>query len=457
MADDLPMDNVKIFVIEDDDWYGQLIEYHLSLNPDYEVQLFNNAKEALKNLHQKPAVITLDYSLPDMNGAEVLEKIKRSAPDSEVVILSGQEDVKVAVKLLQQGAYDYIVKDDDAKDRLWNTVNKILENRQLKGKIEELQSEVEQKYDFSKNIIGNSPAMQKVFKLMEKAVKTNITVSISGETGTGKELVAKSIHYGSLRKKEAFVAINLSAIPKDLIESELFGYEKGAFTGANTRRKGKFELAHKGTLFLDEIAEVDMNIQTKLLRVLQERELNRIGGSETIKFDIRLLVATHKDLKDEVAAGRFREDLYYRVIGLPITLPPLRERENDVLHLAQFFLNAFCKQNELPKLTISSDARKKLLSYKFPGNVRELKAVMDLAAVMAQDGVVEAEDITFNEVSGAGKSFIDEKMTMKEYTERIIFSYLDKYDNDVLRVADMLDIGKSTIYRMIKKKKNFSI
>jgi DNA-binding NtrC family response regulator len=285
---------------------------------------------------------------------------------------------------------------------------------------------------------------------MEKAVKTNITVSISGETGTGKELIAKAIHYNSKRKNKPFVAVNITAIPDTLIESELFGYEKGAFTGAMTRRIGKFEEAEGGTIFLDEIGEMDLSLQAKLLRVLQEREITRIGGNQTVKLDVRLLVATHKDLAEEVKAGKFREDLYYRLLGLPVHLPPLRERGNDVILVAKYFLDQFAKDNQLNKFKIVQEAQEKLLTYPFPGNIRELKSIVELAAVMAENGEIRPQDITFNSTARV-ESFLYQEMSMQEYMYRIIRHYLNKYDDNVLEVARKLDIGKSSLYRYLKE------
>ena len=294
--------------------------------------------------------------------------------------------------------------------------------------------------------------MQRIFKLMEKSAKTNITVSITGETGTGKELVTKGIHYNSPRKKKPLVAVNISAIPNELIESELFGHEKGAYTGANARRIEKFEEANNGTIFLDEIREMDINMQAKLLRVLQEREVTRVGGNTSVKVDVRVIEATHRNLSDEVKKGNFREDLFYRLLGFPIELPPLRERDNDVLLLAKFFLDDFPKENKLGKISFSAEAKEKLKRYPFPGNVRELKAVMDLTVVMSSDGIIQDEDISFR-ASNAVSDFLTEEMTLKEYNNRIIKSFLKRYDNNVLKVADKLDIGKSTIYRMIQEEK----
>lgn len=439
----------KIFVVEDDPWYGEILSYHLSLNPDYEVTLLASGKECLNMLHKKPQVVTLDYTLGDFNGREVLKKIKQNSPDTQVVIISGQEDIRTAVELLKEGAYDYIVKNEDTNNRVWNTMVKIRENFSLKGEIEYLREEIGHKYDFRNAIIGSSPAIEKVFKLIEKAVKTNINISITGETGTGKELVAKSIHYHSERKKQAFVAVNMAAIPRELMESELFGYEKGAFTGANARRIGKFEEANGGTIFLDEIGELELSLQSKILRILQEREVNRIGGNGSVKIDVRVIVATHKNLAEEVKKGNFREDLFYRLLGLPVELPPLRERGNDILLLAKFFLDEFCKENKLPKIQISAQAKEKLMKYPYPGNVREMKAIIELAAVMSDEYFIQPEDINFN-ASHDLSLFPMEETTLREYERRIIQYYLEKYDNNVLLVAQKLDVGKSTIYRMIQ-------
>jgi DNA-binding NtrC family response regulator len=351
--------------------------------------------------------------------------------------------------LLKEGAYDYIVKDDDAKERIWNTVMHARENSNLRDEITQLKEEIGKKYEFTKIIKGNSPAIKQIFSLMEKAAKTNITVSVTGETGTGKELVAKAIHYNSTRAKKSFVAVNVAAIPKELIESELFGHEKGAFTGAAARRIGKFEEAHGGTLFLDEIGEMDLNMQSKLLRVLQEREVTRVGSNQVVKIDVRLIVATHRDLADEVRKKAFREDLYFRLLGLPIKVPPLRQRSNDIILLAKFFADEFAKENKIDKISISSEAQKKLMKYPFPGNVRELRAIMELATVMSDAGIIEEDHINFNSATTLSDMMMEET-TLKEYTNRIIQHFLQKYDNNVLLVAEKLDIGKSTIYRMLK-------
>ncbi|MDD2564532.1 MAG: sigma-54 dependent transcriptional regulator [Salinivirgaceae bacterium] len=341
------MEHFTIFVVEDDKFYGQLLSFHLTLNPDYKVELFSTGSEALKNLHKNPAIITIDYSLPDMKGDFLMKKVLETNPDTAIIIISGQEDVGTAVKLLKEGAWEYITKDDETKDRLWNTVKNIRQNHSLKQEIQDLRSEVSQKYSFNNAIKGRSQEIKRVFALMEKAADSKITVTITGETGTGKELAAKAIHYSSERKKKPFIAINVSAIPHELIESEFFGFEKGSFTGAYTRKIGKFDEANGGTLFLDEIGEMELNMQAKLLRVLQEKEFTRIGGNQLIKTDFRLIVATNRNLAEMVKSNNFREDLYYRLLGLPVHLPPLRERNNDILILANFFIAEYCKENGL--------------------------------------------------------------------------------------------------------------
>lgn len=440
----------KIFVVEDDEWYNKLLTYHLSMDPNYQVISFRTGKECVAHLNENPAAVTLDYRLPDMDGTEVLKKIKQENENTEVVIISAQEDIEVVVELLKLGAYDYIVKTKDIRERLLNTVHNIQQRVHLKTRLNSLQKEVQQKYDFQKSIIGNSPAIKKVFELIEKAIQTNITVTVTGETGTGKELVAKAIHYNSTRKDKPFVAVNVSAIPSELIESELFGHEKGAFTSAIFRRIGKFEEADRGTLFLDEIGEMDIAFQVKLLRALQEKEITRIGSNKTISTDCRIIVATNRNLQEEVKKGKFREDLYYRLFGLSIDLPPLRERKNDVLMLAKYFLDSFCKENNLPNKTITEEVQKKLLSYTFPGNVRELKSVMELAAVMSNGTDIQASDITLstNEVLS---EVMNEEISLREYNHRIVSTYLKKYDNNILIVAEKLGISQSTIYRMLKE------
>jgi DNA-binding NtrC family response regulator len=447
----MKQESISIFVVEDDAVYSKVLAHFLSLNPDFRVKKFTSAREFLQSIHEKPDIITLDYSLPDATGDRLLAQIKQLSPESKVIIISGQEDIKIAVDLFRKGAHDYIVKDQDTQERLWICINNIRENIALKKELASLQSEIQQKYNFTKVIIGNSTPMKQVFSLIQRAASANITVSITGDTGTGKDLVAKAIHFNSDRKKFPFVPVNVAAIPKDLLESELFGHEKGAFTGAIARRIGKFEEAHKGTLFLDEISEMDLNMQAKVLRVLQEQELSRVGSNELIKINVRIIVATHTNLLEQVRKGRFREDLYYRLLGLPIYMPRLRERGNDILLIARHFIDEFCEENNLCKKTLDVEAKKKLMLYAYPGNVRELKSIVELACVMSDSEEINEEHIQLNTQHDLKKNHSD-SFTLKQYTIHLIQHYLDTNDYDVLKVAELLNIGKSTIYRMISNK-----
>jgi DNA-binding NtrC family response regulator len=441
-------ETVCIYVVDDDVLYCSALAHYLSLNPDYQVKTFHSAKTLKASLHENPDIVTLDYSLPDTKGEELLAHIMQESPETKVIIISGQEDIKVAIDLFKKGAHDYIQKDSDTQERLWMAIQNLRETIELKKEVESLKREVEKKYDFQ-HIVGNSNAIKKIFSLMAKAASTNITTSITGETGTGKELVAKSIHFNSERKKYAFVPVNVAAIPRDLLESELFGHEKGAFTGATNRRIGKFEEAHNGTLFLDEIGEMDLNMQAKLLRALQEKEITRIGSNEIVKVNVRILVATHRNLQEEITKGNFREDLYYRLLGLPIALPPLRERENDILLIAKYFIDLFCKENKLGKKHLSLGAKHKLMSYSFPGNIRELKSLVELACVMAEGEEINEEHLQIYLTPVKSLTYGNGNYTLREYMRKLIQQYLDEYDYDVLKVAGKLDVGKSTIYRMI--------
>jgi DNA-binding NtrC family response regulator len=442
----------KIFVVEDNDWYNRLLVHTLSLNPDYEIKSFVNAGDFLKCLHESPDIVTLDYRLPDMTGLELLKKIRQESQDIQVILISEQEDINTVVSLLKQGAYDYITKSEDIRDKLLNTVQNIRNGIGLKREITTLRREIQKKYSFRQSILGESAAIKAIYELIDKALGTNITVILSGETGTGKELVAKAIHYNSRRRDKSFVAVNVAAIPSELIESELFGHEKGAFTGAAFRRIGRFEEADGGTLFLDEIGEMELNFQAKMLRALQEKEIVRVGSNQPVKTDCRIIVSTNKNLKEEVKKGNFREDLYYRLLGMPIELPPLRERENDILILASHFMAQFCTENEIPPKKISLQAQKKLMSYPFPGNIRELKSVIELAVTLSVSNEIESADLVLD--AGDPLSLLtDVNLTLREYDLRIIKATLKKNNNDIRLTATKLDIGISTIYRILKEEK----
>lgn len=439
----------RIFLVEDEPMQRRLIKYVLESDPDHEVHVFDNGKDCLDNLHLNPDLVSLDYYLPDLNGASVLQRIKNYNKNIKVIVLSGQKDINTAIKLIKQGADDYVTKDLGMEDRLANSVQLLKQNTKLKEEVGSLRQQLAQHLQNS-DIIGQSSIMKPVIKLTQKAAQSSIVVCITGETGTGKEVVARNIHFHSERKGHRFVAINMAAIPKELIESELFGYEKGAFTGATTTKAGKFELADQGTLFLDEIGDLDLSLQAKLLRALQEQEITRIGGTKPIRFDARIITATHKNLFEEVHKGNFREDLYYRLLGLSIELPPLKERGNDVLILARHFLNHYIQKNNFNAKTLSQGAKDKLLNHNFPGNVRELRSVIELAVILAEGDTIQKEHLQLRQKSKVFQLLADE-MTLRDYTKKIIRHYLRKYDNDVTLVARKLEIGRSTIYKMLKE------
>ncbi|MFT7589619.1 MAG: two-component system response regulator AtoC [Limisphaerales bacterium] len=444
----------KVFVVEDDPWYRKLVSHTLSQYDDVEVSGFETGRACLDALHQQPDLITLDFRLPDMEGLEILRKIKARQPETEIVIISEQDKVETAVELLREGAFDYLVKEKDIRDRLINVFNHVRNQSSLRNRIAYLQEEVQEKFAFEQTLIGESPALRKLFRLMEKAASSDINVVVTGETGTGKEVVSKAVHYASNRKEKPFVPVNMAAIPRELVESELFGHEKGAFTGASERRIGLMESAQGGTLFLDEIGETDSAFQPKLLRALQEREIQRVGGTGRIPIDVRLIVATNKDLQEEVKAGNFRTDLYYRLIGIPVHLPPLRERGNDVIILSRHFIDLYTEGRKLPSVKLAPSAITKMQSYSWPGNIRELKAVVELAVVMSGSDRIEGEDIQIDitdSLSADLEFSSDNEQTLKAYTDHIIHSYLARYNDNVRVVAEKLNIHPSTIYRLLNK------
>lgn len=386
--------NTKVFIIEDDPIVTSVIKQSLIVSSNCDIYTFDSATESLLNLHQNPDIVILDYNLPDEDGFSVMTKIKSYSQNIQVVICSGQEKADVVLKCLNNGANGYVFKDEMMIEYLRKSVSSLSENAILRKEVEVLKDQIIDRNKYS-NIIGNSKEVLKVLRLIQKVEKNNMTVLVTGQSGTGKELVAKALHYNSNRSRKPFVIVNMGAIPTDLVESELFGHEKGAFTDAREKRIGKFEEADGGTIFLDEIGEMDLSLQTKLLRVLQEKEVTRIGSNKIMKLDFRLIAATNKNMLHEVKEGRFREDLFYRLQGFLIHLPPLKERGDDIILLGKSFLSDFCKENKMPQTQLSKDACSFMLDYDWPGNIRELKAVIERAALMAEDNIINVEDLTF--------------------------------------------------------------
>jgi len=354
---------------------------------DYQVEAVQDGREALRKIEENPYdVMILDIMMPNMDGLEVLRRVKETHPNVDVIMITGLSQIDTAVQAMKLGAFDYISKPFEP-DELKLVVQRALERRRLLQENLTLKSELSSKYRFE-NIIGLSPQMQAVYRLIAQCAPTSSTVLITGESGTGKELIARAIHYNSLRKDKPFVAVDCNALSENLLESELFGHVKGAFTSAVVNKKGMFEVAGSGTLFLDEIGNISMSIQAKLLRVLQEREFRAVGDTRTLIANFRLVTATNKDLKAMVAAGTFRDDLYYRINIFPIHAPALRERKGDIPALAYHFLKVFSAELGKKITDISEGALSTLVNYGWPGNVRELENVMHRAAILTSDNVI---------------------------------------------------------------------
>lgn len=381
----------KIFAVEDDVIFGKMIKHTLEKNTTYDVTVFPTGEDFFDHLHEQPDIVTIDYNLPGMSGLDILKQITQYNPDIAIVIVSGQEDVAVAVEAYKNGAKYYILKNKQTFEELTHCVGTLAAHTNLKKEVEVLRDQIIDRHRYS-SMIGESGALLKVIRMMQKIESSDVMALITGESGTGKEVAARAIHYNSRRRKKNFVAINVAAIPEDLIESELFGHEKGAFTGATGRRIGKFEEADGGTILLDEIGEMDINLQTKLLRVLQEKKICRIGSNKEISLDVRVLAATNKDLGQRVKEGKFREDLYYRIQGFLIHLPPLRERGNDVIVLAQHFL----KECNGERKSFSKEALEAMLAHNWPGNIRELKSFVERAALISDGDKIEEADLIFS-------------------------------------------------------------
>jgi len=445
----------SILVVDDDKNICKMIEINLRKEKEYDLEAANSGEACLKVIREHvPDLIMLDIQMPGIDGIETLKRIRDEEPRIPVVMMSAHGTIEKAVQSMKLGAYDFITK-PFASDRLLVTVRNALTTSSLKQEIDTLRSELRSRYQF-KNIIGQSGKMQEVFRALEKVVNSNVTVLIQGESGTGKELIARAIHYHStLRNSKPFVAVNCSALPESLLESELFGHEKGSFTGATGRRVGKFEVANGGSIFLDEIGLMTQATQAKVLRILQEREFERVGGNEMVKVDVRVISATNKDLEEAIKTGEFREDLYYRISVFPIKLPPLRERKEDIPLLAAHFLDKYAKQESKELEGIAPDALELLMAYNWPGNVRELENCIERAVVLASTREVTPKDLP-NSVRSIGEKKIYE-------SDNTLSSWIEKLEEDALRnallenggnisqTAKKLGIGRATIYRKAKK------
>jgi len=446
----------KVLIVDDE--LGTRESLRMILKYDYEITIAQSGREALHILNDEaPSVILLDVMMPGEDGLEILEKIKQVST-VPVIMITALKEVKSAVKAMKIGAFDYITKPFNV-DEIKIVVGKSLSTQELIEEVNYLRAEIDKNYAFG-NIIGKSKAMREVFRLIKQTTDNRATVLISGESGTGKELVAKAIHYNGLRKDKPFVAINCAAIPDTLIESELFGYEKGAFTNAWERKIGRVELADQGTLFLDEIAELSLLTQAKILRFLQERELTRIGGAKTIKVDTRLISATNKHLERALAEGRLREDFYYRINIIPIVIPPLRERKEDIPLLVTHFIGKLNEREGTQIRGVSEEALEMLMNHYWPGNVRELENIMERMVALADGEVITTTQLPphirdANKTGVLKGQILNGTITFPEAGEQfeksVIVDALEKANYVQTKAAELLGISRRILkYKMDK-------
>jgi len=442
-----------------DDEVGTRESLKLILKKDYDVFLAKDAEEAFLQIkEQTPDVILLDIILPDQDGLRVLEKIKKNDSDSIIIMITATKTVKTAVEAMKLGAFDYITKPFDV-DELRLVVSRALSTQALQKEVQYLREEVDRSFGFG-DLIGKSKAMREIFGLVRQVADSKSTILVMGESGTGKELVSRAIHFHSNRKTQPFVTINCAAIPETLIESELFGHERGAFTHAIEKKLGRFEIAHQGTLFLDEIGELSLTTQAKILRFLEEREFNRVGGSKTIKVDVRLITATNKDPNQLMKQGRFREDLYYRINVVPIVLPPLRDRREDIPLLLDHFIQKFNSENNKHVKGVSEESLAILMDYDWPGNVRELENLIERAVTLTSNEYIQPNELPLSlihlpEFESIRESVLGGRISLVEGEEKfereIILDALKKANYVQSHAADMLGISRRILkYKMDK-------
>jgi len=452
-----------IVIVEDEKLAGKVIYDNLKAR-GYDVFLFETGEEALLHFGENPVdLVLLDYKLPGISGEELFKKIKEINPLVPVVFMTAYSSVEKAVRLLKQGAYDYLAKPIEM-DELYHTIENALEKVTLIKENQRLQENLREKFSFE-NYVFNSEKMQEVVNLALRAAASNASILITGESGTGKEVIANIIHHHSPRNNQKFIKVNLSALPETLVEVELFGAVKGAYTGAVQSRVGKFEEADGGTIFLDEIGELSPDLQVKLLRVLQEREITRLGSNTPIKVDIRLITATNADLQQLVKEKKFREDFYFRLNVISIDLPPLRERREDIPLLIDYFIKTFNKREGKHIETLSKDALNHLVRYRYPGNIRELENIIERAVILTRGNVLTPQDLPVfikNQVDddsgiaavmdeGEGGLTLPEILALTE--KKVIMTALKKYDHNQSKAARLLGISESGLRYKIQSLK----
>ena len=447
---------IRVLVVDDDEPHAEAVAESLE-RVGYECVVASSGREGLQRIEEQNFDIVLtDLLMEDVGGMEILGKAKRELPGAEVVILTGRNEAKAAVAAMQAGASTYLVKPLDINE-LRAVADKVSQTQRLARSNIELQKQLNEKFGFE-GVVGNSPKMHTVVSRLRQIAPTSATVLITGESGTGKELVAKALHNNSPRRYKPFVPLNCAALSENILESELFGHVRGAFTGADRERKGWFEHANGGTLFLDEVGDIPLSTQVKLLRAIETGEIVRVGTNEAIKVNVRLISATNRDLADAIAKGQFRQDLYHRLKVVSVKLPPLRERKEDVPLLIEYFLKEFATSHAKTITSVTPAARKALLAYSWPGNVRELKNSLESMVVMDSDGVLDLDDLTedveavappVSEGPGAASQLVGR--TLEEIEKYYITETLRMTSGNREEAAKLLGIGERTLYRKLKE------
>ena len=446
-----------VWIVDDDPAIRELLSFIVQ-EAGYALDAFSSGAEVLASSGPPPDAVLLDLMMPEVDGVEVLKELRRTHPKLPVIMITADNDIQRAVELTKLGAYDYLIKPVD-QERLLTTLDRALSHGSLEKEVQRLKSELSDRYHL-RSIVGSSSAMRTVYNQIEKVLESEITVFIGGESGTGKELVAKAIHYASLRSDGPFIDVNCAAIPEGLQESELFGHEKGAFTGALATHPGKFEQANGGTIFLDEVGEMSASAQARLLRVLQERVLQRVGGTDTIELDVRVISASNRDLSGMVEEGVFRQDLFYRLVVFPIALPPLRDRREDIPMLVEHFLEKYARDAGKRITRVDTKAMEALAQHGWPGNVRELENVIHRTLLVSAGLELTLDDLPEGIGGGAAATPSapasatapgGEAKTLEEMEREAIIGALERNEGNLSDVARQLGIGRSTLYRKLEQ------